>query len=168
MMCGRRLRRYFIISFFLFSSLQGLYSEDLSAVPTADLVKRLTEISEERRSLQSGLQLSLGDLRSQSELLETGLESLNLKLQEQESSLGRAQERLTSLEEQLTAIEEPQEELRRSLEDMTSLNRNLSESFRSYSEEQERQISSLKTRNIILTVLTVIASGMALTALIMN
>lgn len=167
-MCGRRLRRFFIISFFLFCSLQGLYSEDLSAVPTVDLVKRLTEISEERRSLQSELQISLGDLRSQSELLETGLDSLSLKLQEQGSSLERAQDRLTSLEEQLTAIEGPQEELRKSLSDMTNLNRNLSESFRSYSEEQERQVSSLKNQNIILTLLTVIASGIALTALIMN
>lgn len=167
-MCGRRLRRFFIISFFLLCSLQGLCSEDLSAVPTADLVKRLTEISEERRSLQSGLQISLGNLRSQSELLETELDSLGLTLKEQENSLGRAQERLTSLEEQLTAIEEPQEELKRSLEDMTSLNRSLSESFRSYSEEQERQISSLKSQNVMLTVLTVIASGIALTALIMN
>lgn len=168
MMCGRKLRRYFIISFFLFCSLQGLYSEDLSEIPTADLVRRLMEISEERRSLQSELQLSLGDLRSQSELLETGLDSLSLKLQEQENSLERAQDRLTSLEKQLTAIEGPQQELRKSLSDMTSLNRNLSESFRSYSEEQERQISSLKSQNIILTVLTVIASGIALTALIMN
>lgn len=167
-MCGRRLRRFFIISFFLLCSLQGLCSEDLRSVPTADLVKRLTEISEERRSLQSGLQISLGNLRSQSELLETELDSLGLTLKEQENSLGRAQERLTSLEEQLTAIEEPQEELKRSLEDMTSLNRSLSESFRSYSEEQERQISSLKSQNVMLTVLTVIASGIALTALIMN
>ena len=51
---------------------------------------------------------------------------------------------------------------------MTSLNQSLSESFRSYSEEQERQISSLKSQNVILTVLTVIASGIALTALIMD
>ena len=167
-MCGRRLRRYFIISFFLLCSLQGLYSEDLNEIPTADLVKRLTEISEERRSLQSGLQISLGNLRSQSELLETELDSLGLTLKEQENSLERAQDRLTSLEKQLTAIEGPQQELRKSLSDMTSLNRNLSESFRSYSEEQERQISSLKSQNIILTVLTVIVSGIALTALIMN
>ena len=167
-MCGRRLKRYFIILFFLFSSLQGLSSASLEETPTEELLMRLTEISEERRNLQSGLQISLGVLRSQSELLETELDSLSLTLKEQEISLARAQNRLTSLEERLTDIEEPREELRKSLTDMTSLNQSLSESFRSYSEEQERQISSLKRGNIILTVLTVITSGIVVTALILN
>ena len=167
-MCGRRSRRLSIILFYLCFSLLASYSEDLSGMTTEALVTRLTEISEERKSLQNELQLSLGSLKTQSEILETGLAELERTLSGQETVLEGALTRLTSLESQLTELKEPQEELRRSLEDMTSSTRNLRESFRSYSEEQEQRLSSLRTQNIILTVLTVIASGIAVTALVLN
>lgn len=135
---------------------------------TGELLERLKQISIEQQGLSPGLQLSLENYERQSKDLNLKQESLQSSYETLSLGLSNLEKTLISLEDRLTNLEEPQIRLQTTLENTTSSVQSLQQSWKSYSEEQERQISSLRKQNMFLWILTGLTASLAVTALLIN
>lgn len=171
-MCGKRSGRHsrssFILCFFLLASSLVAASPDVAQMTDAQLMSELRQNLIQQSGLLPELQLSLTDLNQALQESETRLDSalsssatLSLKMQDAEKSLQTLESRLTGLEKQVPDV-------RRSLNDTTSSLTDLSASLTSCYEEAQSQIAGLKRQNILWIVLTVAASALAVTALVID
>lgn len=171
-MCGSLSKRFsrssFILCFFLLASSLAAASPDVAQMTDAQLgseLRRNLQLQQSLRlSLDSGLTSLQQGLEDSQQMAQEALEKsqmLSTSLEDVQRDLLTYQGRLDELESQaLTASG--------SLTSTTSSLTVLSSSLTSYYEETEAQVKSLKRQNILWIVLTVAASALAVTALVID